>query len=119
MLSSWRMYEMHLALSFKTGCYSKSLPHSSIPSAHSLYVILWSSSCRLIELGRRGSAGTPTADEITRLRAWTGRFRPPPPSSRTSLSSPGPPEANPAPHRPSLTAGKPRLPFLSRGYCLH
>jgi hypothetical protein len=54
----------------------KSLPHSSIPYAHSLYAIPWSSSCLLIELDRRGSAGTPAADEITRL---------PPPSSRTSL----------------------------------
>jgi hypothetical protein len=63
----------------------KSLPHSSIPCAHSLYVILWSSSCRLIELDRRGSAGTPAADEITRLHTWTGRFRPPPPSSHTSV----------------------------------
>jgi hypothetical protein len=26
MLSSWRMYEMHPALSFKTGCYSISGP---------------------------------------------------------------------------------------------
>jgi hypothetical protein len=34
-------------------------PHSSIPCAHSLYVIPWSSSCCLIELDRRGSAGTP------------------------------------------------------------
>jgi hypothetical protein len=33
----------------------------------------------------RGLAGTPAADESTRLRTWTGRFRPPPPSSRTSL----------------------------------
>jgi hypothetical protein len=31
----------------------KSLPHSSIPCAHSLYAIPWSSSCRLIELDRR------------------------------------------------------------------
>jgi hypothetical protein len=63
----------------------KPLPHFSIPCAHSLYVIPWSSSCRSIELDRRGSAGTLTADEITRLRTWTGRFRPPPPSSRTLL----------------------------------
>jgi hypothetical protein len=58
---------------------------SSIPCAHSLYVTPWSSSCHLIELDRRGLAETPTADEITRLRTWTGRFRPPPPSSRTPL----------------------------------
>jgi hypothetical protein len=63
----------------------KSLPHSSIPYAHRLYVTLWSSSCHLIELDRRGSAGTPAAYEITRLRTWTGRFRPPPLSSRTPL----------------------------------
>ena len=63
----------------------KSLPHSSIPCAHSLYVTPWNSSCHLIELDHRGSAGTPATDEITRLRTWTGRFRPPPPSSRTSL----------------------------------
>jgi hypothetical protein len=30
-------------------------------------------------------AGTPAADEDTRLRTWTERFRPSPPSSRTSL----------------------------------
>jgi hypothetical protein len=45
----------------------------------------WSSSCHLIELDRRGLAETPAADEITRLRTWTGRFRPPPSSSRTPL----------------------------------
>jgi hypothetical protein len=61
------------------------LLHSSIPCAHSLYVTPWSSSCHLIELDRRGLAGTPNADEITRLRTWTRRFRPPPPSSRTPL----------------------------------
>jgi hypothetical protein len=61
------------------------LLHSSIPCAHSLYVTPWSSSCHLIELDRRGLAGTPAADEITRQRTWTGRFRPPPPSSRTPL----------------------------------
>jgi hypothetical protein len=32
----------------------KSLHHFPIPYAHSLYVIPWSSSCRLIELDRRG-----------------------------------------------------------------
>jgi hypothetical protein len=31
----------------------KSLLHSSIPCAHSLYVTPWSSSCHLIELDRR------------------------------------------------------------------
>jgi hypothetical protein len=61
----------------------KSLPHSSIPCVHRLYVTPWSSSCHLIELDHRGLAGTPAADEITRLRMWIGRFRPPPPSSRT------------------------------------
>jgi hypothetical protein len=97
----------------------KPLPHSSIPCAHSPYAIPWSSSCHSIELDRRGSAGTPAADEITRLRTWTGRFRPPPPSSRTSLWPPGPPEANPAPRRTSLTAGKPCHLFPFCGYCLH
>jgi hypothetical protein len=63
----------------------KSLPHSSIPCAHSLYITPWSSSCHLIELDHCGLAGTPAADEITLLRTWTGRFRPPPPSSRTPL----------------------------------
>jgi hypothetical protein len=58
---------------------------SSIPCALSLYVTPWSSSCHLIELDRRGLAGTPAAAEITRLRTWTGRFWPPPPSSRTPL----------------------------------
>jgi hypothetical protein len=61
------------------------LLHSSIPCAHSLYVTQWSSSCHLIEPDRRGLAGTPAADETTLLRTWTGRFRPPPPSSRTQL----------------------------------
>jgi hypothetical protein len=32
MLSSWRMYEMHPALSFKTGCYT-TRPHASAPTA--------------------------------------------------------------------------------------
>jgi hypothetical protein len=45
----------------------KSLLHSSIPCAHSLCVTPWSSSCHLIELDHRGLAGTPAADEITRL----------------------------------------------------
>jgi hypothetical protein len=31
MLSSWRMYEMHPALSFKTGCYTRSLELSTPP----------------------------------------------------------------------------------------
>jgi hypothetical protein len=61
------------------------LLHSLIPCAHSLYVTPWSSSCHLIELDRRGLAGTTAADEITRLCAWTKRFRPLPPSSRTPL----------------------------------
>jgi hypothetical protein len=30
-------------------------------------------------------AGTPAADEDTRLRTWTERFRPSPSSSRTPL----------------------------------
>jgi hypothetical protein len=95
------------------------LLHSSIPCAHSLYITPWGSLCHWIELGRRGLAGTPAADESTRLHTWTGRFRPPPPSSRTPLWLPEPPGANPAPRRTSLTVGKPRRPFLSRGYCLN
>jgi hypothetical protein len=61
----------------------KPLLHFSIPCAHSLYVIPWSSSCRSIELDRRGSAGTPAADEITRLRSWPEQLRPPPTPTRT------------------------------------
>jgi hypothetical protein len=95
------------------------LLHSSIPCAHSLCVTPRSSSCHLIELDRRGLAGTTAADEITCLRKWTGQFRPPPPSSRTPLGPPGPPGANLAPRRTSLAAGKPRRPFLFRGYCLN
>jgi hypothetical protein len=93
--------------------------HSSIPCAHSLYVTPWSSSCHLIALDRCGLAGTPATDEINRLCTWTGRFRPPPLSSRTPLWPLGPPGANPAPRRTSLAAGKPRGPFLSRVYYLH
>jgi hypothetical protein len=44
-----------------------------------------SSPCPWIEPDRRGLAGTLTADENTRLRTWTERFRPSPPSNRTSL----------------------------------
>jgi hypothetical protein len=75
--------------------------------------------CHWIKLGRRGLAGTPAANESTCLRTWIGRFRPPPPSSRTPLWPPGPPGANPAPRWTSLTAGKPRRPFLSCEYCLN
>jgi hypothetical protein len=90
-----------------------------IPCAHGLYVTPWSSPCPWMELDRHGLAGTLAADEDTRLRTWTERFRPSPPSSRTSLWPPEPPRANPAPRRTPLAAGKPRRPFLSRGYCLH
>jgi hypothetical protein len=63
----------------------KSLSHFSIHCTDSLYVTPGSSPCPWIELDRRGLAGTLAADENTRLRAWTGRFRPSPPSSHTSL----------------------------------
>jgi hypothetical protein len=33
MLSSWRMYEMHLALSFKTGCDTMPAVREVVPSA--------------------------------------------------------------------------------------
>jgi hypothetical protein len=58
-------------------------------------------------------------DEDPRLRTWTERFRPSPPSSRTSLWPLEPPRANTAPRRTSLAAGKPRHPFLSCGHCLN
>jgi hypothetical protein len=60
------------------------LNHFLIPCAHSLYVTPCSSPCHWIEPDRRDLAGTPDADEDTRLRTWTERFRPSPPSSRTS-----------------------------------
>jgi hypothetical protein len=63
----------------------KSLSHFSIQCTNSLYITPGSSPCRWIGLGRRGLAGTPAADEDTRLRTWTERFRPSPPASRTSL----------------------------------
>ena len=58
---------------------------ASIPCAHGLYVTPGSSPCPWIEPDRRGLADTLAADENTRLRAWTKRFRPSPPPSRTSL----------------------------------
>jgi hypothetical protein len=61
------------------------LNYFPIPCAHNLYVTPWSSLCHWIEPDRRDLAGTPAADEDTRLRTWTERFRPSPPSSRTSL----------------------------------
>jgi hypothetical protein len=97
----------------------KSLSHFSIHCADSLYITPWSSPCPWIEPDRRGLAGILAADENPRLRAWTERFRPSPPSSRTSLWPPEPPRANPALRRTYLADGKPRHPFLSRGYCLH
>jgi hypothetical protein len=97
----------------------KSLSHFSIQCTDSLYITPGSSPCRWIGLGRRGLADTPAADEDTRLRTWTERFRPSPPASRTSLWPPEPPRANPTPRRTSLVAGKPRRPFLLYGYCLH
>jgi hypothetical protein len=48
----------------------------------------------------------------------TGRFRPPPPSSRTSLWPQEPLGAKPALRRTSLAAGKPCRPVYSRGYYL-
>jgi hypothetical protein len=63
----------------------KSLSHFSIHCTDSLYITPGSSPCRWIGLGRRGLAGTLAADENTRLRTRTERFRPSPPSSRTSL----------------------------------
>jgi hypothetical protein len=97
----------------------KSLSHFPIQCADSLYITPGSSPCRWIGLGRHGLAGTPAADEDTRQRAWTERFRPSPPASRTSLWPSEPPRANPTPRQTSLVAGKPRHPFLLCGYCLH
>jgi hypothetical protein len=96
----------------------KSLSHFSIHCTDSLYSTLGSSLCCWIGLGRRGLAGTLATDENTRLRTRTERFRPSPPSSRTSLWPPEPPRANPTPRRTCLTAGKPRHPFLSCGHYL-
>jgi hypothetical protein len=95
------------------------LNHYPIPCAHSLYVIPWSSLCHWIEPDHRDLAGTPAADEDTRLRTGTERFQPSPPASRTSLWPPEPPRANPTPRRTYLAAGKPRHPFLSCGHCLN
>jgi hypothetical protein len=64
---------------------SKSLSYFSIHCTDSLYVTPGSSPCPWIEPDHRGLAGTLAADENTRLRTWTERFRPSPPSSRTSL----------------------------------
>jgi hypothetical protein len=61
------------------------LNHFPIPCAHSLCVTPWSSLCHWIEPDRCVLAGTPSADEDTRLRTWTERFRTSPSSSRTSL----------------------------------
>jgi hypothetical protein len=97
----------------------KSLSHFPIQCTDSLYITPGSSPCHWIGIGRRGLADTPAADEDTRLLAWTERFRPSPPASRTSLWPQEPPRANPTPRRTSLVAGKPRHPFLLCGYCLH
>jgi hypothetical protein len=63
----------------------KSLSHFSIHCTDSLYITPRSSPCRWIALGRRGLAGTLAADENTRLRTRTERFRPSSSSSHTSL----------------------------------
>jgi hypothetical protein len=46
----------------------KSLSHFPIQCTDSLYITPGSSLCRWIGIGRRGLAGTPAADEDTRLR---------------------------------------------------
>jgi hypothetical protein len=90
----------------------KPLRHFSIQCTDSLYITPWSSPGHWIELDRRDMAGTPAADEDTRLRTWTERFRPSPPSSPTLLWPPEPPRANPAPRRTSLASGKPATLFF-------
>jgi hypothetical protein len=78
----------------------KSLPHSSIPCAHSLYVIPWSSSCHLIELDRRGSAEHPPptrSPACARGPADSGHYRrrAVPRCDRQNLQKPTSPLAGP------------------------
>ena len=95
----------------------KPLHHFSIRCAHGLCVTPWSSSCPLIELYRRGLAGAGVAVDPRRLCSWPGELRPPLTPTRTSAWPSRPPEHHRPPRRTSLAAGKPRHPFLSRGYC--
>jgi hypothetical protein len=92
---------------------SSTVSHSLIPCTCSILSIPWSSLCHLIELYRREQVGAHIADEPDRLRTWSDRFRPSPSTIRTSTWPPGPPGSNPALHRTSLAAGKPRHPFSS------
>jgi hypothetical protein len=96
---------------------SPTVSYSSIPCTGRLISTPWSSPCPWIDLYRRGKAGAHAAAELAHLRTWTGRFRPSPSSSRTSLWSQGPPEANPTLRWTSPAAGKPRRPFSFCGYC--
>jgi hypothetical protein len=91
----------------------KSLHHFSIPCAHSLYVIPWSSSCRSIELNRRGSAGTPACARGP-VDSGHHRRQAVPRCDRQDLPKPTLPLAGPLSPPVSRAA---LFPF--RGYCLH
>jgi hypothetical protein len=66
----------------------KSMCHSQIPSVYLLYVTWSSLPSQPIGLSRRVQAAFLAADELPRLRTWTGRPRPPLTLTRTSTRPP-------------------------------